>query len=168
MLHWKKNNKRPAGVLSIKTEVFKLEWKIEGIKCVKLSVNCKDSSTHWAFLRPTCTLWGSPVILRGLSAPVGMGSSWIIIICTPVLSWRGTIRQEQKHTELPGVQKTIHSERKKFSHFSKNRVDLFFLCNLCNLYQQVNTNGESYIFQVIWNIYLINVSWQLGNAIWAY
>ncbi|OCT57570.1 hypothetical protein XELAEV_18003351mg [Xenopus laevis] len=34
----------------------------------------------------TCTLKGSPVILRGLSAPVGKGPSWIMIILTPVLS----------------------------------------------------------------------------------
>lgn len=96
------------------------EVQTEGIKCVKLSVNWKESGTHWALLRPTCTLWGSPVILRGLSAPVGMGSSWIIIICTPVLSCRGTTRQKQKQ-ELPGAQKTIHSEGWIFCRVSKNR-----------------------------------------------
>lgn len=96
------------------------ERKTEGIKCVKLSVNWKDSGAHWVPLRLTCTLWGSPVILRGLSAPVGMGSSWIIIICTPVLSCRGTISQKQKQ-ELPGAQKTTHSKRWKFCQVSKSR-----------------------------------------------
>lgn len=123
---------------SIKIEVFKcFEWNTGGIKCVKLSVNWKDSSTHCVLLRPTCTLWGSPVILRGLSAPVGMGSSWIIIICTPVLSCRGTIRQKHKHTkELHGAQMPIHSKRWRFCYGSKR--GFYFGCNIGDQYKEVN------------------------------
>lgn len=42
---------------------------------VKVSESAAASDHVWVSNGRTCTLCGSPVILRGLSAPVGMGSS---------------------------------------------------------------------------------------------
>lgn len=42
---------------------------------VKVSESAAASDHVWVSNGQTCTLCGSPVILRGLSAPVGMGSS---------------------------------------------------------------------------------------------
>lgn len=89
-----------------------------GHKMCKSRTNKKKGSMQRAFLQLTCTLWGSPVILRGLSAPVGMGSSWIIIICTPVLSCRSITRQEYKPSVTWGTK-----------HYSlrKDRNDVAYL-----------------------------------------
>lgn len=115
-------------------------WKTEGVKCVKLSVNWKDCNTHWALLRLTWTLWGSPVILRGLSAPVGMGSSWIIIICTPVLSCRGTNKQEQKNTSKSYLGPGNHSLWKEIKKKG----------NSATFWQFIPT--REWLIQVIWNL----------------
>lgn len=86
-----------------------LHTNFRGFSVCKIECKTEESTAHTGPQWLTCTLWGSPVILRGLSAPVGIGSSWIIIICTPVLSWKDTSTRGGRDTQKHHRSRTVQS-----------------------------------------------------------